>query len=289
MKSSNPKSIHEILKNNAISIKKRYGQNFLIDDNILKNIIALGHITEETLVIEIGPGLGSLTQYLVNEAKHVIAYEIDNDLIPILKNAFESEAFTLIHDDILKRNIDQDISNLGMQFDQVIVIANLPYYITTPILMKCLEESKLINRMVVMMQLEVARRLTANKNTKDYNALSVIVQYRANTKFGFKVPKNVFIPAPNVESGVITLDFGAAKNHNVLNETYFFECVKASFKQRRKTILNNLTDFFQMDKVELTEHLEKLNISPQSRAEALTLDEFVSVSNYFYKLLRQYL
>ncbi|MFH5882618.1 16S rRNA (adenine(1518)-N(6)/adenine(1519)-N(6))-dimethyltransferase RsmA, partial [Liberiplasma polymorphum] len=245
MRSSNPKSIHEILKSNAITIKKRYGQNFLIDDNILQNIVALGRITNETLVIEIGPGLGSLTQYLVNKAKHVIAYEIDNDLIPILKSTFTSEHFTLIHDDILKRNIDNDIATIKQSFDQIVVIANLPYYITTPILMKCLEESKRINRMVVMMQLEVARRLTANKNTKDYNALSVAVQYRAYTNFAFKVPKNVFIPAPNVESAVITLDFGAQKDHNVKNETFFFECVKAAFKQRRKTLLNNLSLFLE--------------------------------------------
>ena len=283
MKSSNPKSIHDILKNNAITIKKRYGQNFLIDDNILKNIVDLGHIDDQTLVIEIGPGLGSLTQYLVDKAGHVLAYEIDRDLVPILNNAFQSDRFTLIHDDILKRNIDQDIEKLNKSFDKTVVMANLPYYITTPILMKCLEESKRIHRMVVMMQLEVAQRITANKNTKDYNALSLLVQYRAHTHFAFKVPKSVFIPAPNVESGVITLDFGRKHQTQSDNEAFLFELIKAAFKQRRKTLLNNLSVFLNMSKEPLINQLQTLHIDPQARAESLTLNDFIHMANYFSK------
>jgi 16S rRNA (adenine1518-N6/adenine1519-N6)-dimethyltransferase len=284
MKQSNPKTIQQLLKSNNIQIKKRFGQNFLIDDNVLNKIIDLSEISNEDLVIEIGPGLGSLTQYLVQKARHVLAYEIDCDLINILNDTFKERPFTLIHDDILNRNIDEDIESLDIDYQRVIVVANLPYYITTPILMKCLEESTKIHAMVIMMQFEVAKRITASKNSKDYNALSIMVQYRAMAEFGFKVPKNVFIPAPNVDSAVIRLDFTNQFVDQVQNESYFITFVKASFKQRRKTLLNNLSDFLPMDKDMIVDHLEGCGINPQIRAEMLSLPIFIKLSNYFSQL-----
>ncbi|MFP4286236.1 MAG: 16S rRNA (adenine(1518)-N(6)/adenine(1519)-N(6))-dimethyltransferase RsmA [Candidatus Izemoplasmataceae bacterium] len=284
MKQSNPKTIQELLKSNQIQIKKRFGQNFLIDDNVLNKIVDLAVVSSDDLVIEIGPGLGSLTQYLVKKAKHVLAYEIDRDLITILTDTFKASPFTLIHDDILKRDIDKDIKALKQTFNRIIIVANLPYYITTPILMKCLEESKLIDSMVVMMQLEVAKRITALSNSKDYNALSIMVQYRAHAHYGFKVPKNVFIPAPNVDSAVIRLEFTDYYVKLVKNESFFIEFVKACFKQRRKTLLNNLSSFFALDKTVIIDHLEQCGINPQIRAEMLPLMTFIELANYFSKI-----
>lgn len=284
MKQSNPKTIQTLLKSNAIQIKKRFGQNFLIDDNVLNKIIDLAAINEEDLVIEIGPGLGSLTQYLVQKAKHVLAYEIDRDLINILKDTFKENAFTLIHDDVLNRDIDADIKALNISYKRVILVANLPYYITTPILMKCLEESKIIDTMVVMMQFEVAKRITALNNSKDYNALSIMVQYRAIANYGFKVPKNVFIPAPNVDSAVIRLDFTDHYINQVHDEPFFIQFVKACFKQRRKTLLNNLSHFFSEDKTKIIDHLGRCGINPQVRAEMLPLERFIELANYFSNL-----
>ncbi len=284
MKSSNPRHIQTLLKDSRINIKKKYGQNFLIDGNILEKIIQLSSLSANTFAIEIGPGLGSLTERLLPKVSTLLAYEIDQDLIAILNNAFDDQKFHLIHDDVLKRDIDNDIEKIDENAHDVVVIANLPYYITTPILMKCLEDSKRIKRMVVMMQLEVARRITAQKNTKDYNALSIAVQYRAQTAFGFKVPRNVFMPAPNVDSAVITLDFHQKYTHKVKNEPFFFQFIKACFRQRRKTLLNNLHTFLAVDKSRLTEALETLEISPQSRAESLDLETFIIMSNYFYEI-----
>lgn len=286
MSASTKSHIMTMLKHHDIHIKKQYGQNFLIDDNILDKIIDAADIDDKTLVIEIGPGLGSLTKYLLAHAKKVLAYEIDQKLIPILEDYFKDQNhFTLIPDDILKRNIDEDIKPLLEGIEQVVVVANLPYYITTPILMKCLEESTLINRLIVMMQLEVARRLTARENTKDYNALSVAIQYRTHAQFSFKVPKNVFIPAPNVESAVIRLD---VKNETPLEnklELFFYDFIRQAFKQRRKTLLNNLSTAYQLEKKTVIEILETHGYNPQIRAEALTINDFIVLTKIFYNIL----
>jgi len=286
MSDSTKSHIVTMLKRHDIRIKKKYGQNFLIDDNILRKIVDVSGIDENTLVIEIGPGLGSLTQYLLESSKRVLAYEIDKTFIPILEDYFkDKKSFHLIQDDILKRDIDEDLKPYLEGVKQIVVVANLPYYITTPILMKCLEESKLINRFIVMMQLEVARRLTAHENTKDYNALSVAVQYRTNAKFSFKVPKNVFIPAPNVESAVIKLDVKEETPLNGKQELFFYDFIKQCFKQRRKTILNNLSTAYPIEKNKIVEILNEHNYNPQIRAEALTVDDFMRLSEIFYKLL----
>jgi 16S rRNA (adenine1518-N6/adenine1519-N6)-dimethyltransferase len=284
MKSSNPKHIQALIKSNRVKVKKRFGQNFLIDDNILNKIVDTAEIDKETFVIEIGPGLGSLTERLIPKAKHVLTYEIDTDLIPVLKSMFKEDNFSLINDDVLNRNIDDDIEAIDAQAKEVVVIANLPYYITTPILMKCLETTKHINKMVVMMQYEVAKRITASTHTKDYNALSIAVQYRAKTSLAFKVPKSVFIPAPNVDSAVVSLLFHDTYQDKVLSEPFFFSFVKGAFKQRRKTLLNNLHDLLHIDKNTLSETLEKLNVNPQIRADKLPLETYITMANYFYQI-----
>jgi 16S rRNA (adenine1518-N6/adenine1519-N6)-dimethyltransferase len=284
MKSSNPKHIQSLIKSNRVKVKKRFGQNFLIDDNILNKIIETAKIDKDTFVIEIGPGLGSLTERLIPKAKHVLAYEIDNDLIPMLNSMFKEDNFSLINDDVLDRNIDEDIKAIDNEANEVVVIANLPYYITTPILMKCLETTKHISKMVVMMQFEVAKRITASTHTKDYNALSIAVQYRAKTELSFKVPKSVFIPAPNVDSAVVSLKFHNTYQDSVLSEPFFFSFVKGAFKQRRKTLLNNLHELLHIDKNTLSDILVTHKVHPQIRADKLTLETYITLANYFYQI-----
>jgi 16S rRNA (adenine1518-N6/adenine1519-N6)-dimethyltransferase len=264
-------------------IKKKFGQNFLIDQNILKKIVSVSNISKDTLVIEIGPGMGSLTEHLLDKAKRVLAYEIDPDLIPILQESFENHALSLIHADFLDRNIDKDISDLGEDFDRVVVVANLPYYITTPIILKALEESKQINELVVMMQLEVAKRLTSVPSTKDYNSLSVAIQYKTDAKIALKVPKTVFIPAPNVDSAVVQLQVKPMIEHEPNDEEHFFKLVRNSFVQRRKTLVNNLHSAYKKPKDFYITILEELGYVPNIRAENLSVDDYVILSNKLSK------
>ncbi len=273
--------IKELMKKNQLHAKKKFGQNFLVDQNILQNIVRLSGVDHDTFVIEIGPGLGSLTEILLKESKKVLAYEIDRDFIPILETQFGGENFNLIEDDFLKRNIDQDIDQYLTKDEEVVVVSNLPYYITTPIIFKILEESKKIRRMVFMMQFEVAKRMTSQPSTKDYNALSVIIQYKTYAKFGMKIPKTVFIPEPNVDSAVIVLD---QKNPEglVIDEQHFIKFVKAAFTQRRKTLLNNLHAFLGVDKANLISDLEHLGYNQNIRAEKCKVDDFIKMHNYFY-------
>ena len=280
----NKNTVLELMKKHRIVTKKKFGQNFLIDQNIVRNIVDVAKLDKETLTIEIGPGLGVLTEHLLKSSKQVLAYEIDNTLIPHLKEQFKDRSFTLIHDDILKRNLDDDIKALEGEFKNIVVVANLPYYITTPILMKCLEESKYINKMVFMVQYEVARRITAKPKTKDYNALTLSIQYRAKTHYHFKVPKTVFIPSPNVDSAIISLDFYETPPISLDSEQLFFKLIKTAFRQRRKTLLNNLYEIFSHNKEELSEHLIYCQIDPNRRAESLDLEDFARLANYFNSL-----
>lgn len=276
--------ISKIIKENEFYIKKKYGQNFLVDQNILKKIVNEANLDEETLVIEIGPGFGSLTEHLVNHSKHVLAYEIDEDFVTHLESTFDNEKFTLIHEDVLKRNIDEDIESLGNDFSQVVLVANLPYYITTAVIMKVLENTKSINRMIVMMQYEVAKRITSKPDTKDYNALSIAIQYRSSVKYLFKVPNTVFIPKPKVDSAIISLDIYKENPFFVKNESFFFEIVKTSFKQRRKTLYNNLKGLDFISTQDIKNEINKLGLSETVRAEALDLNTFIELS----KGLEQY-
>lgn len=278
-------SVYDILDESSFRIKKHFGQNFLKDQNILKKIVDSASITSRSGILEVGPGLGSLTEFLIETNQPLLAYEIDNDLIPILSKRFEAKSnFHLIHDDILKRDIDTDIAKHLGECTDIVVVANLPYYITTPILMKFLETSKRVNRMILMMQFEVANRVTSKPNTKDYNALSVVINYLAKTKFLFKVPKTVFVPAPNVDSAIVEVIMkNDLKSIKPVDESLFFEVVHYCFKQRRKTLINNLREAYpHYQRVFFESMLETLGLRADVRAEVLSIDDFIRISDFLY-------
>ncbi len=263
-------------------IKKKFGQNFLVDQNILKKIVEIPTITKDTLVVEIGPGLGSLTEHLINKSKHVLSYEIDKDLVPILEETFSNEELTIINKDFLKSDIDSDIKALKMNYDNVVMVSNLPYYITTPIIFKIIEESTLIKEMVLMTQLEVAQRLTSKPSTKDYNSLSIAIQYKTKALIAMKVPRNVFIPAPNVDSAIVKLNIIDNIVKKPISEKLFYEIVRASFGQRRKTLVNNLHSKYNIPKTELIDILVEANLNPKARAESLSVSDFIDLSDILY-------
>lgn len=279
--------IKSTMKKNDLHVKKHLGQNFLVDQNILSQIVASSGISKSTSVIEIGPGLGSLTQKLLENAKEVLAYEIDKDLIPILEDEFKEEKhFTLLHLDILEANIDEDIEKYFPDANEIVVVANLPYYITTPILMKFLETSKRVSKLILMVQLEVASRMASKPNTKDYNSLSIAIQYRAETKILFKVPRTVFIPEPNVDSAIIEIKLREKPLFEVDNEVFFFGLVRQTFAQRRKTLYNNLRNAYpNIDKEMIEEAIRKAGIEPSVRAEALPIESFIHLTNEISKIL----
>ncbi len=270
----------DTLKKYEFYVKKKFGQNFLVDQNILQKIVDVPTINEDTLVVEIGPGLGSLTEHLLEKSKHVLAYEIDNDLVKILTDNFNDDNLTIVCEDFLKRDVDLDIKSLNIKYGNVVVVANLPYYITTPIILKIIEESSIIKELVVMTQLEVARRLTSKLSTKDYNSLSVAIQYKTISEIAMKVPKNVFIPAPNVDSAIVKLTIKDEIDLKPLSEEHFYNLVRSSFKQRRKTLVNNLHVRYNQEKVNLISYLEDLELNGQIRAENLSVSDFVRLSDY---------
>ena len=274
----------ELIKKHDFHIKKQFGQNFLTDPNILRKIVQQANVDSNTLVVEIGPGMGALTEVLLANAKHVLAYEIDTTLIPILQESFADHPFTLIEGDVLDRNIDEDIKNLDLDVKKIVLVANLPYYITTPIIMKVLEESKLIQEYYVMMQLEVARRFTSEPRTKDYNSLSVFIQFKTTSSIIMKVPKQVFIPAPNVDSAIVKMVIKDKFERFPVNEELFYNLVRASFSMRRKTLVNNLHTVLNISKVELGEILEDLGFKSTVRAEELTVDDFITLSDFFAQI-----
>ncbi len=286
--STNKDSVNRLLHENRFHIKKHLGQNFLKDHNLLQKIVNEAKITQKTGVIEVGPGLGSLTEFLLQSSKNVVAYEVDSDLIPILNNRFgELNNFKLIHKDILDVDIDNDIQNYFQDCSEIVVVANLPYYITTPILMKFLETSKLINRMILMMQSEVGLRVTSKPSTKDYNALSVVINYRANTKYLFKVPRTVFVPEPNVDSAIIEIIIKSEIEFKPTDENFFFDFVHKCFTQRRKTLLNNLRDTYPSFERQIWEDLlVRMGYSLTVRAESLDIVDFVNLSNQVYSMIK---
>ena len=271
-----PNKMKEELENNNFNFKKKFGQNFIIDKNIINNIVEKSNVDKDTLVIEIGPGAGSLTNILGEKAKNVIAYEIDKSLKPILEKNIHSNT-EIIYEDFLKRNVFEDIQKY--EYQKLYVIANLPYYITTPIIMKLIEDKINVDKIVVMVQKEVGDRFKAKLNTKDYNSLTIFLNYYFNVSKIMDVSRNVFIPKPNVDSIVVSFT-KKDKRLKVKNEQLFFKLVRDSFKQKRKTLKNNLKGY---DLTKIEEVLNKHNLDLSVRAEALSIEIFVEIANNLYK------
>ncbi|GGG24521.1 16S rRNA (adenine(1518)-N(6)/adenine(1519)-N(6))-dimethyltransferase RsmA [Paenibacillus abyssi] len=276
-----PKRTKEIIGRYGFSFKKSLGQNFLIDQNILNKIVAAAELDPSKGALEIGPGIGALTQQLAQAAGRVTAVEIDNRLIPILKDVLsENDNVEVVHGDVLKLDLAELIERQFKEMSGVSVVANLPYYVTTPILMKLLEEKLPLEHIVVMIQKEVAERMAAKPGGKAYGSLSVAVQYYCEPKLICTVPHTVFIPQPNVDSAVIKLSLRDKPPVDVKSESYFFRVVQASFAQRRKTITNNLGAFVGKEHREaLIELLQGCGIDPARRGETLSLSEFAAVSD----------
>lgn len=279
-KIASPKKTKEIIAQYQFRFSKSLGQNFLIDENILKKIVEGAQVTQEDYVIEVGPGIGSLTQYIADKAKSVVAIEIDKGLIPILQNTLvDYPNVEVLHQDVLKTDLYKLIEEKFAK-NKVKVIANLPYYVTTPIVMRFLEEKLPITSMTIMIQQEVARRMEANPSTKDYGALSIAVQYYCQPKIIAKVPPSVFIPQPKVDSTVIRLDILEKPRVYVKNEKLFFDIVKDAFGKRRKTLLNALsTGNLKLDKQWVREVLETVGIDGNRRGETLSIEEFALLAN----------
>lgn len=271
MEYSNSKMKQEI-EENHFNFKKKYGQNFIVDKNIIHSIIAKSEIDDETLVIEIGPGAGSLTSELGKYAKNVIAYEIDETLKPILEKNITPNT-EVIYEDFLKRDIAEDIKKYN--YKKLYVIANLPYYITTPIIIKLIETKIDFDKIVVMVQKEVGDRFKAKPKTKEYNSLSVFLSYYFNITKILDVSRNVFMPKPNVDSIVVCFTKKVDKL-KVNNEELFFKLIKDSFKQKRKNLRNNLKGY---DLENISKTLSKYNLDLTVRAEALPLEIFVDIAN----------
>ncbi|MBU9721985.1 MULTISPECIES: 16S rRNA (adenine(1518)-N(6)/adenine(1519)-N(6))-dimethyltransferase RsmA [Bacillaceae] len=278
----------QILERYGFSFKKSLGQNFLIDTNILRRIVDAADISEETGVIEIGPGIGALTEQIAKKAGKVLAFEIDQRLLPILKETLAPyDHVKVIHQDILKADVINEIEEYFSEGQDLAVIANLPYYVTTPILMKLLEEKLPLRTIVVMIQKEVADRIAAKPNSKDYGSLSIAAQFYAHAETAFTVPKTVFVPQPNVDSAILKLTLREKPPVDTDDEEFFFEIVRASFTQRRKTILNNLSKYFSetMSKADMETCLTETGIDPRRRGESLSMEEFADLSNALYKLI----
>ena len=272
-----------VLERHGFTFKKSFGQNFLTDTNILQKIVDTAEIDEKVNVIEIGPGIGALTEFLAERAAEVMAFEIDHRLVPILADTLRDfDNVTVVNEDILKVDLAQHIQNFKNPDLPIKVVANLPYYITTPILMHLIESGIPFSEFVVMMQKEVADRISAQPNTKAYGSLSIAVQYYMTAKVAFIVPRTVFVPAPNVDSAILKMVRRPEPAVAVEDEKFFFKVSKASFTHRRKTLWNNLTGYFgktEEIKDKLTKALDQAGLSPSVRGEALGIEEFASLAD----------
>ena len=277
----NPKNTIEILQKYNFSFQKKFGQNFLIDTHVLDKIIKAAEITKEDMVLEIGPGIGTMTQYLAEAAGKVIAVEIDANLIPILADTLkEYENVQIIHDDVLKLNI-RELAEKENGGRPIKIVANLPYYITTPIIMGLFEGHVPVDSITVMVQKEVAERMQSGPGSKDYGALSLAVQYYASPYVVANVPPNCFMPRPKVGSAVIRLTRHEQPPVVVKNEAFFFQIIRASFNQRRKTLVNGLCNSGQipLSREAIAEGIEKLGKGSSVRGEALSLEEFAALAD----------
>lgn len=281
-KLGNPKNTIEIIQKYEFAFQKKFGQNFLIDSHVLDKIITAAGVTKEDMVLEIGPGIGTMTQYLADAARQVVAVEIDTNLIPILEETLKEYGnIKVINEDILK----VDIKQLAQQYNEgrpIKVVANLPYYITTPIIMGLFESDVPIDNITVMVQKEVADRMQVGPGSKDYGALSLAVQYYAEPYIVANVPPNCFIPRPNVGSAVIRLTRHKKPPVEVMDSALMFKLIRASFNQRRKTLQNGLNNSPEINvtKEEIIKAIESLGVPATIRGEALTLEQFAKLANY---------
>ncbi len=277
----NSASTREVLSRYNMSAKKKFGQNFLIDSGVLEGIVEAAGVTEDDFVLEIGPGIGTLTQYLAEAARYVVAVEIDTSLIKVLEDTLsEYDNVTVINKDILK----VDLGELAERYNEgkpIKVVANLPYYITTPIIMKLFESGAPIEGITVMVQQEVAERMAASPGSKDYGALSLAVAFFARAEEAMSVPPSSFIPQPGVGSAVVTLKKHKEPRVSVRDEKYLFEIIRTSFNQRRKTIANSISNnpHLGVTREQVQDALKRMGIDEKSRGETLSLEQFSELSD----------
>ena len=272
----------QILKDNIFKFNKAYGQNFIFDKNFLKSIVDMVVDNKDT-VLEIGAGAGTLTSMIASKAKKVVSYEIDKNLQPILQeNLKDCNNCKVIFEDIMKVDIEDIEKEMGGDY---IMVANLPYYITTPIIFKFLENAKHLKSMSIMVQLEVAERLTAKPNTKEYGAITPAIDYRANAKIIKKVSRNMFTPIPNVDSAIVKIDFVDNK-FDILDSKTLDETIKCVFAMRRKTISNNMKSYFHLSNEQIDCICKNISISPTTRGETLDTQSLVNLSNEIYKMTK---
>ena len=277
-----PRKTDEIMRKYGFTFKKSLGQNFMIDVNILRNMIQHAQIDADSGVVEIGPGIGSLTEQLAIQAKKVLAFEIDQRLLPILEETLAAyDNVTVIHDDVLEVDVAAVIAEHFSPDMDLHLVANLPYYITTPIIMSVLERNVPVQTMTLLLQKEVAERMAAQPNTKAYGSLSIAVQYYTKSRVVMEVPKTAFMPQPNVTSSVLHLEKRSKPIVDVIDESLFFRVVKASFFHRRKNIRNNLNAHFkeELPKEVIQEVLNKASIDETRRGESLSIEEFAHLAN----------
>ncbi len=281
-----PLRTQEILKKYGFSFKKSLGQNFLIDPNILRNIVSYADLSKKSAAIEVGPGIGALTEHLARQAGKVVSFEIDQRLLPVLEDTLSPyDNVKIVHSDVLKADVATIIKEELSEYKDIMVVANLPYYVTTPILLKILMEELPIRGMVVMMQKEVADRISAVPGTKAYGSLSIAVQYYMKAEVVMTVPKTVFMPQPNVDSAVLRLIRHEEPPVKVISESFMFEVTRSSFAQRRKTILNNLQSQLpdgKEKKEQILSALAESKIEPTRRGETLSIKEFGLLADNLY-------
>jgi 16S rRNA (adenine1518-N6/adenine1519-N6)-dimethyltransferase len=281
-----PLRTKEILGKYGFSFKKSLGQNFLIDPNILRNITEHAGLSKDTAAIEIGPGIGALTEHLARTSGKVVAFEIDQRLIPILGDTLSPyDNVKIINKDVLEADVKSIIEEEFEGYDDIMVVANLPYYVTTPIILKLLMERLPIRGICVMLQKEVGDRISAKPGKKEYGSLSIAIQYYTEAEMVMTVPKTVFMPQPNVDSAVIRLTKREQPPVEVIDEDFFFTVTRSSFAQRRKTILNNLTSQLpagREKKEYILEALSKAGVEPSRRGETLSIQEFGALSDALY-------
>ena len=283
-KLASSKRTRDLIEKYGFRLTKSLGQNFLVDQNILDKIVDAAQITKEDVVFEIGTGIGTLTYELAMRAKKVVAIEIDKNLIPILEETLaDCDNVKIVNQDILKTDI-LELAEEHSPNRPIKVVANLPYYITTAIIMKFLESGARLDSFVIMIQKEVADRITAKPSTKDYGSLTVAIRYYATSSIVAKVPKGAFVPPPNVDSSVVKLQIRCKKDVEIHDEKLFFKVVRGSFSKRRKTILNDLSTYENFGKDQVLRGLAAAKIDPRRRGETLTIDEFATLTNCLTEL-----